>query len=212
MRQPGEGIIYPVNTGGSVPPSAHELAMPAVADMNVNTTLETWWQACTQVAADFLACNFWQVQAFAIGLTEATLELRTRCCSRLLSLHGSVGEVGIIQCQVGALSDARRFSQSETLQDVVLVNRGNVPEPRLDTWQGQAASVVWYCSGYMHHKADIYSRLHSTEHSADTIVPRLWHYGPLAKPGSNIEWQQYKERWQQQMKVALAWAGRKDGD
>jgi len=189
-------------------PEGYRRALPAMAEANVNRALEQWWQACTQAACDFKLNDFWREQAFAIGLTEATAELRTRCCSTLLHLHGvAAGEVGIVQCTIDALADARRFAILDGLRTDVLIHKGvSCTPPSLMSFEGQAAAVCWYCAGYMHYGAERYAA--QTE-PAETLVPRIWHYGPDAMWQDDDEWHQYHGRWATQIKTAQSWAGKR---
>lgn len=176
-------------------------ATPAYAEANVNRTLERWWLACTQAACDFKRNNFWRIQAFTIGLTECTAQLKARCCDSLLHIHGqAAGEVGIVQCTIDALADARRFMVSDDLRKGLLFD-SKVPTvmPNLLTFEGQAAAVIWYCAGWMYQKPEesIYQ------------VPLTWHYGPAATTKDDAEWEKYRNRWDEQLKTARAWAGKK---
>ena len=188
--------------------SAYSRVLPAVAEANVNKTLEIWWAACTEAACDFQRNDFWRMQAFAIGLTEATQELRVRCCSTILHLHGkAAGEVGLVQCTIDALSDARRFHASLALcKELLCVHHMKTERPSLKSFSGQAAAVIWYCAGYMHYEREAYSL---QVEPADTLVPRVWHYGPDAMWQDDEEWHQYSDRWATQMQTAQAWAGKR---
>jgi len=186
------------------------LANSLPAHLSTNDTLEQMWAAATQAAADFPQRPVrLRRSIFALALTEATQEIRVRCCSRLIHLHGGCGEVGVLQQMLLNLVDARRFWNRARRGDLELVNICIDPryaEPTLETMVGQFRGACWYLEGYRNVKR-IPETLEMWPQVSDAL---LWHYGPGMAPGDEAEWKKYEARWEAGLKTTRAWEGLKD--